>query len=168
MAATARRTSGRVSAARGRRTVPAGTGSEGAGALSRAADCDVAEQALRALHTELLRHRIREALAALPDHQRRTVRLRLFEGWADAEIAPVLGVTPQQVAGLWRAGFAAVWSALRADPGLWLDGGPGDLPSGAPGDETGGAEGEGCRDRQQNGVGGYMRGQHDEGGRGEA
>jgi hypothetical protein len=35
--------------------------------LNRAADYDVEEQALRALHTEHLRHRIREVLTALPD-----------------------------------------------------------------------------------------------------
>jgi DNA-directed RNA polymerase specialized sigma24 family protein len=52
--------------------------------LNRAADYDVEEQALPALHTEHLRHRIREVLAALPDEQRRAIRLRLFEARSDA------------------------------------------------------------------------------------
>ena len=63
--------------------------------LNRAADYDVEEQALRALHTGHLRHRIREVLTALPDEQRRAIRLRLFEARSDAEIAPLLGVKPQ-------------------------------------------------------------------------
>jgi DNA-directed RNA polymerase specialized sigma24 family protein len=65
--------------------------------LNQAAGDDVEEQALTALHTEHLRRRIREVLAALPDGQRRAIRLRLFEARGDAEIAPLLGVTPQRV-----------------------------------------------------------------------
>lgn len=104
---------------------PAGTGSDGHGPLARAGDCDVAEQALRALATEHLRHRIREVLAALPDDQRLAVRLRLFEGWDDGQAAETLGITREQAAGLWRDGFATLWAALCADPGLGLhDGSP--------------------------------------------
>ncbi|HUK73123.1 MAG TPA: sigma factor-like helix-turn-helix DNA-binding protein [Streptosporangiaceae bacterium] len=120
MTATARGSEDRMAAAGARRAFPAGTGSEEPGALNRAADCDVAEQALRAVRTEHLRHRIREVLAALPDEQRRAVRFRLFEGLGDAEIAPVLGVTPQRVSELWNSGFTTLWSALRADPSVWL------------------------------------------------
>lgn len=87
--------------------------------LNRAADYDVEEQALPALHTEHLRHRIREVLAALPDEQRRAIRLRLSGARSDAEIAPLLGVTPQQVSQLWNSGFTTVRSALRADPAVW-------------------------------------------------
>jgi RNA polymerase sigma factor (sigma-70 family) len=87
--------------------------------LNRAAGYDVEEQALHALHTEHLRHRIREVLAALPDEQRRAIRLRLFEARSDAEIAPLLGVTPQRVSQLWNSGFTTLRSALRADPAVW-------------------------------------------------
>jgi RNA polymerase sigma factor (sigma-70 family) len=104
-----------------RRAFPAGNGSEELGALNRAADYDVEEQALRAVRTEHLRHRIREILAALPDEQRRAIRFRLFEGRGDAEIAPLLGVTPQRVSELWNSGFTTLWSALRADPAVWLE-----------------------------------------------
>ena len=102
---------------------PAGTGSDGHGPLARAGDCDVAEQALRAVATEHLRHRIREVLAALPDDQRLAVRLRLFEGWDDGQAAEALGVTSGQAAALWRDGFATLWAALCADPALGLDSG---------------------------------------------
>ncbi|MGE5289045.1 MAG: sigma factor-like helix-turn-helix DNA-binding protein [Micromonosporaceae bacterium] len=122
MSATAHGTSDRMSAAGARRVFPAGTGSEEPGVLNQAADYDVAEQALRALHTEQLRHRIREVLAALPDDQRRAVRLRLFEGWDDAEIAVLLEVTPQRASELWQTGFTTLWSALRADPAICLEG----------------------------------------------
>ena len=87
--------------------------------LNRAVGYDVEEQALPALHTEHLRHRIREVLAALPDEQRRAIRLRLFEARSDAEIAPLLGVTPQRVSQLWNSGFTTLRSALRADPAVW-------------------------------------------------
>jgi DNA-directed RNA polymerase specialized sigma24 family protein len=104
---------------------PAGSGSDGHGPLARAGDCDVAEQALRAVATEHLRHRIREVLAALPDDQRLVVRLRLFEGWDDAQAAEALGVTSGQAAALWRDGFATLWAALSADPALGIgDGSP--------------------------------------------
>lgn len=122
MSATAHGSSDRISAAGARRAFPAGTGSEEPGVLNQAADYDVAEQALRALHTEQLRHRIREVLAALPDDERRAVRFRLFEDMDDAEIGLVLGVSPQRVSELWQAGFATLWSALRADPAICLDG----------------------------------------------
>ena len=87
--------------------------------LSRAAGYDVEEQALPALHTEHLRHRIREVLAALPDEQRRAIRLRLSGARSDAEIAPLLGVTPQRVSRLWNSGFTTLRSALRAEPAVW-------------------------------------------------
>jgi DNA-directed RNA polymerase specialized sigma24 family protein len=104
---------------------PAGSGSDGHGPLARAGDCDVAEQALRAVATEHLRHRIREVLAALPDDQRLAVRLRLFEGWDDAQAAEALGVSPEQAAALWRDGFTTLWEALCADPALGIgDGSP--------------------------------------------
>ena len=77
-------TGDRMAAAGARRAFPTGTGSEEPGALNRAADNDVEEQALRAVRTEHLRHRIREVLAALPDEQRRAIRFRLFEGRSDA------------------------------------------------------------------------------------
>ncbi len=120
MSATVYGTGGRLPPGGGRRAFPAGTGSEEPGVLNQAGDDDVAEQALRALHTEQLRHRIREALAALPDDQRQAVRLRLFESMSNAEIAPLLGVTAQRAAQLWQAGFTALWSALRADPAICL------------------------------------------------
>jgi DNA-directed RNA polymerase specialized sigma24 family protein len=104
---------------------PAGTGSDGHGPLARAGDCDVADQALRAVATEHLRHRIREVLAALPDDQRLAVRLRLFEGWDDGQAAQALGVTAEHAAALWRDGFGALWTALCADPALGFgDGSP--------------------------------------------
>jgi len=87
--------------------------------LNRAAGYDVEEQALPALHTEHLRHRIREVLAALPDEQRRAIRLRLSGARSDAEIAPLLGVTPQRVSRLWNSGFTTLRSALRAEPAVW-------------------------------------------------
>jgi DNA-directed RNA polymerase specialized sigma24 family protein len=121
VSATARGASDRMSAAGARRVFPAGTGSEEPGVLNQAADYDVAEQALRALHTEQLRHRIREVLAALPDDQRRAVRFRLFEDWDDAEIALLLDVTPQRASELWRTGFTTLWSALRDDPAIGLE-----------------------------------------------
>lgn len=85
--------------------------------LNRAAGYDVEEQALPGLHTEHLRHRIREVLAALPDEQRRAIRLRRSGARSDAEIALLLGVTPQRVSRLWNSGFTTLRSALRADPG---------------------------------------------------
>jgi hypothetical protein len=87
--------------------------------LNRAAGYDVEEQALRALHTGHLRHRIREVLTALPDEQRRAIRLRLSEARSGAEIAPLLGVKPQQVSRLWNRGFTTLWSALRAGSAVW-------------------------------------------------
>jgi len=87
--------------------------------LNRAAGYDVEEQALPALHTEHHGHRIREVLAALPDEQRHAIRLRLFEARSGAEIAPLLGVTPQQVSQLWNSGFTTLRSALRAGPAGW-------------------------------------------------
>jgi DNA-directed RNA polymerase specialized sigma24 family protein len=119
--ATAHGTGDRMAGAGASRAFPAGTGSEEPGVLNRAADYDVEEQALGAVHTEHLRHRIREVLAALPDEQRRAIRFRLFEGRGDAEIAPLMGVTPQRVSELWNRGFTTLWSALRADPGVWLE-----------------------------------------------
>lgn len=121
--ATAYRTKDHMTTAEARRAVPAGTGArdDGPVLLDRAADTDVAEQALRAVRTERLRHRVREVLAGLPDDQRRVVRLRLFDGMGNVEIAPVLGVTPQRVSQLWKAGWSTVWSTLRDDPGLWLE-----------------------------------------------
>jgi hypothetical protein len=41
------------------------------------------------------------------------------QGQSDAEIAPLLGVTPQQVSQLWNSGFTTLRSALRADPAVW-------------------------------------------------
>lgn len=116
MSATFYGTGGRRLATGGRRAFPAGTGSEEPSVLNKADSGDVAEQALRALHTEQVRHRIREALAALPDDQRQAVKLHLFEGMSNVEIAPLLGVTAQRASQLWRAGFATLWSALRDDP----------------------------------------------------
>ncbi len=121
--ATAYRTKDHMTTAEARRAVPAGTGArdDGPVLLDRATDTDVAEQALRAVRTEQLRHRVREVLAGLPDDQRRVVRLRLFDGMGNVEIAPLLSVTPQRVSQLWKAGWSTVWSALRDDPGLWLE-----------------------------------------------
>jgi RNA polymerase sigma factor (sigma-70 family) len=121
--ATANRTKDHMTTAEARRAVPAGTGARGDGLvlLDRPADDDVEEQALRAVRTEQLRHRVREVLASLPNDQRRVVRYRLFEGMSNVKIAPLLGVTPQRVSQLWKAGWGTVWSALRDDPGLWLE-----------------------------------------------
>jgi RNA polymerase sigma factor (sigma-70 family) len=116
VSATVYGSSGRMLATGGRRAFPAGTGSEEPSVLNKAGGDDVAEQALRALHTEQVRHRIREALAALPDDQRQAVKLHLFEGITIADIAPLLGVTAQRASQLWRAGFTTLWSALRDDP----------------------------------------------------
>lgn len=117
------RTKDHMTTAEARRAVPAGIGTrdDGPVLLDRAADYDVEGQALRAVRSEQLRHRVREVLAGLPDDQRRVVRLRLFNGMSNVEIAPVLGVTPQRVSQLWKAGWGTVWSALRDDPGLWLE-----------------------------------------------
>ena len=131
MSATVYGTSGRRLATGGRRAFPAGTGSEEPSVLNKADSCDVAEQALRALHTEQLRHRIREALAALPDDQRQAVKLHLFDGLSDREIAPLLGVTAQRASQLWRAGFATLWSALRDDPASRQEDGESDAISGS-------------------------------------
>jgi DNA-directed RNA polymerase specialized sigma subunit len=49
------------------------------------------------------------------------VRHRLFDAMSNVEIAPLLGVSPQRVSQLWKAGWGTVWSALRDDPGLWLE-----------------------------------------------
>jgi RNA polymerase sigma-70 factor (ECF subfamily) len=121
--ATVYRTKDHMSAAEARRAFPAGTGSGEGGPflLDRAADHDVAEQALRAVRTEQLRHRIREVLAGLPGDQRRVVRLRLFDEMSNVEIASLLGVTPQRISQLWKAGWGTVWSTLHDDPGLWLE-----------------------------------------------
>ena len=64
--ATANRTKDYMMTAEARRAVPAGTGARGDGPvlLDRPADDDVEEQALRAVRTEQLRHRVREVLAA--------------------------------------------------------------------------------------------------------
>jgi RNA polymerase sigma-70 factor (ECF subfamily) len=79
--ATIYETKDRMSVAEARKALPAGTGSEAdvADLLDRPGDYDVAEQALRVLHSEQLRHRIREVLAGLPDDQRRVVRFRFFD-----------------------------------------------------------------------------------------
>jgi RNA polymerase sigma factor (sigma-70 family) len=120
--ATANRTKDHMTTAEARRAVPAGTGApdDGPVLLDRAADDDVEEQALRAVRTEQLRHRVREILAGLPEDQGRVVRLRLFGGMSNVEIAPLLGVKPQRVSQLWKAGWGTIWPALRDDPGLWL------------------------------------------------
>jgi RNA polymerase sigma factor (sigma-70 family) len=123
VSATVDGTGGRRFSTGGRRAFPAGTGSEEPSVLNKADSGDVAEQALRALHTEQLRHRIREVLAALPADQRQAVKLHLFEGMSDGEIAPLLGVTAQRASQLWRAGFATLWSALRDGPVSCLEDG---------------------------------------------
>lgn len=64
---------------------------------------------------------IREVLAGLPDDQRRVVRLRLFDQMSNVGIAPRLGVTPQRVSQLWKAGWSTIWPALRDDSALWLE-----------------------------------------------
>ncbi len=121
--ATVYRTKDHMTTAEARRAVPAGTGAgdDEPAPLDRPADDDVEEQALRAVRTEQLRHRVREVLAGLPDDQRQVVRLRLFDGMSNVEIAPLLDVTPQRVSQLWKAGWGTMWSALRDDPGLWLE-----------------------------------------------
>jgi RNA polymerase sigma factor (sigma-70 family) len=120
--ATNHRTSDDVAAAGGRRVFLAGTARDGTARLdNRAGDYDVEEQALRALLSEQVRHRIREVLAGLPDEQRRVLRFRLFDGMSNVEIATLLGVTPQRVSQLWTTGFAVLWSALRTDPAIRLE-----------------------------------------------
>ena len=121
--ATAYRTKDHMTTAEARRAVPVGTGArdDGPVLLDRATDCDVEEQALRAVRGELLRHRVREVLTGLPGDQRQVVRLRLFDRMTNVEIAPLLAVTPQRVSQLWKTGWGAVWSAVRDDPGLWLE-----------------------------------------------
>jgi RNA polymerase sigma factor (sigma-70 family) len=89
--------------------------------LDRVADYDAEEQALRAVHTEQLRHRVQEVLAGLTDDQRRVIRLRPFDRMSNVEIAPLLGVTPQRVSQLWKAGWVTMWPALRDNSGLWLE-----------------------------------------------
>jgi hypothetical protein len=97
--------------------------------LNRAADYDVEEKApptttwrkkLCALCTPSIcaTGSVRSS-PALPDEQRRAIRLRLFEARSGAEIAPLLGVTPQQVSQLWNSGFTTLRSALRAGPAVW-------------------------------------------------
>ena len=121
--ATTYRTKDHMTTAEARRAVPAGTGArdDGPVLLDRAADYDVEEQALRAVRTEQLRRRVREVLAGLPGDQRRVVWLRLFDAMSNVEIASLLGVTPQRVSQLWKAGWGTVWPALRDDPRLWLE-----------------------------------------------
>lgn len=121
--ATGYRAKDHMSAAEARRAFPAGSGSEDGGTslLEHAADSDVEEQALRALHTERLRHRLREILARMPSDQNRVIRLRLFEKRSNVEIAPLLGVSPQRVSQLWKQGFVTLWTELHDDPELWLE-----------------------------------------------
>jgi RNA polymerase sigma factor (sigma-70 family) len=121
--ATANRTKDHMTTAEARRAVPVGTGAQddGPDLLDRAGDSDVEEDALRAVRTEQLRHRVREVLTGLPDDQRRVVRLRLFDKLSNVQIAPVLGVTPQRVSQLWKAGWGTMWSTLSDDPELWLE-----------------------------------------------
>ncbi len=107
-----------LTAAEAGRSAAAGNGQSLA---NRASDHDVEAQALRALGAEQLRHRIREIMAGLPDDERRVLRLRLFEGRSETEIALLLERTEPQVSGLWQAGFDALWSALRRDPSIWLE-----------------------------------------------
>jgi RNA polymerase sigma factor (sigma-70 family) len=126
--ATAYRTKDHMTTADARRAVPVGTGTrdDEPVLLDRATDYDVEEQALCAVRAELLRHRVREVLAGLPDDQRRVVRLRLFDRMTNVEIAPLLDVTPQRVSQLWKAGWGTVWATVRDDPGLWLEDEQGD------------------------------------------
>lgn len=121
--ATANRTKDHMTVAEARRAVPVGTGTQddGPDLLERADDSDVEEDALRAVRTQQLRHRVREVLAGLPDDQRRVVRYRLFDKLSNVQIAPVLGVTPQRVSQLWKAGWGTMWSTLSDDPELWLE-----------------------------------------------
>ncbi len=120
--ATTNRVKDHLSAAEARRAFPVGTESEeGADLLDQAADYDLEEQALLDLRSEQLRHRIRELLFGLPEPQRQVVRHRLFDGLANVDIAPLLGVTPQRVSQLWKAGFGSLMSALHNDPAIWLD-----------------------------------------------
>jgi len=121
--ATINRTKDHLTSAEARRAIPAGTGSteEEAALLDHAADYDLEDEALRALLTEQVRHRIREVLAGLPTDQNQVVRLRWLDGMSNVQIAPLLGVTPQRVSQLWKAGFGTLWSALRDDPGIWLE-----------------------------------------------
>lgn len=82
---------------------------------------DVEASALAELQEENIRHAVREVLAALPDRQRRVLRLRLFEGRTNMEIAPQLGVTPQRVSQLFKKAHATLKARLRADPTIGLD-----------------------------------------------
>lgn len=120
--ATSHRVSDHMSAAEARRAFPAGTGAGNpADLLDTAAPDDVEDQAFKALRSEQLRHRIRELLVGLTDSERRVVRLRLFDGRPNVEIAALLGVSQARVSQLWRSGFGTLWSAARADPAIGLD-----------------------------------------------
>jgi len=120
--ATSHRVSDHLSAAETRRAFPAGTAADDpTDLLDTPAPDDVEDQAIRALRSEQLRHRIREVLAGLPDSERRVMRLRLFQGKANVEIAALLGVSQARVSQLWRSGFETLWSAVRADPAIGLD-----------------------------------------------
>ena len=87
--------------------------------LNRAAVYDVEEQALARSALRICATGPCGPRPRMPNQQRRAIRLRLFEARSDAEIAPLLGVTPQQVSPLWNSGFTTLRSALRADPAVW-------------------------------------------------
>lgn len=120
--ATSNRVSDHLTAAEARRAFPVGTGADDqADLLDTAAPDDVEDQAIRALRSEQLRHRIREILAGLPDGERRVLKARLFEEKTNIEVAAQLGVSQARASQLWRSGFGTLWSAVRADPAIGFD-----------------------------------------------
>lgn len=125
--ATVNRTRDHLSAAEAQHAFPVGvteTDQDG-DLLDRAADDNVEEQTLLRLRSQRLCHRTKEVLADLPDDQQQVLNGRLFNGLTNVQIAPTLGVTPQRVSQLWRAGFSTLMSAFGDDPDIW------------PGDEEG-------------------------------
>jgi RNA polymerase sigma factor (sigma-70 family) len=120
--ATSNRVSDHLTAAEARRAFPTGTGADDqADLLDTPAPDDVEDQAIRALRSEQLRHRIREVLAGLPDGERRVLKARLFEEKTNIEVAAQLGVSQARASQLWRSGFGTLWSAVRADPAIGFD-----------------------------------------------
>jgi RNA polymerase sigma factor (sigma-70 family) len=123
--ATVRRAQDLLGSAGVRKSTAVGLGSdEDSQCLERDAGINVEEEALLRLQWDSVREPVRKVLAGLPDDQREVVRWRLFEEMSNVEISPRLGVTPQRVSQLWKAGWSAITTAVRNDPTLrsiWSD-----------------------------------------------
>ena len=75
---------------------------------------DAEEELMTALRDEQQLDLVLTAIEELPESQRRAVRGRLVEARSNVDIAPDLGVTPQQVSNLYYAGIRAITRAIPA------------------------------------------------------